>query len=109
MEAVINNIDKTIESYKTVKYSDIFVKTVKEVIFHWFWLCCSATMILSTVIQYHLGNSLGASLITSVPIIVVPIVCGIFQCVSFINFRNFDTQRLQEQRAIFEEGIRELA
>lgn len=108
MEAVINKIDNTISSYDTVRYSDIFKRTFKEVMSHWFWWCCSAVMILSTTIQYHLGNSLGASLITSVPIIVVPIVCGISQCLSFNNFKNFDTQRLQEQKDIFEEGIREL-
>lgn len=108
MEAVINKIDSTISSYDTVRHSDIFKRTFKEVMLHWFWWCCSAIMILSTIIQYNLGNSFGVSLITSIPIIVVPIICGISQCVSFNNFKNFDTKRLQEQRAIFEDGIREL-
>jgi hypothetical protein len=80
METVTNNIDIKINSYTTVRYRDIFIKTFIEFISHWFWWCCSAVMILSTVIQYHLGNTLGASLITCIPIIAVPIVCGISMC-----------------------------
>jgi hypothetical protein len=86
----IDDLKKQLKEYKQVKYYVIFFRDLKDTLYNWFYILCSIIWLTSTGIQIYLGKSYIIASITSLPMILVPIILAIATCLDYKSFVKFD-------------------
>jgi hypothetical protein len=85
----INELKKELKEYKHEKYRRIFFNDLIDTLTNWFYILCVIIWLSSTGIQIYFGRAVWFAAITSAPIIIVPLIVAIAQCLEYRSFNKF--------------------